>query len=143
MNMTDSEIIRDYKAASNKVKQIGILADMNECKKGRIIEILLAHGVEIPGNFKKPIETPEAAVKEALQLETVTVGRGPAEAPKIVTTVDKKAIALEDVLDMIFNAVDDFAERQDDDRPGAAAALVGYLYGVKDAYNALCGPIVR
>lgn len=142
--MTNEEICREYRQAKDPKKQIEILADYNQTTKSAIVDILRAGGEKVPGNYKpKKIETPEAAVKEALQLETVTVGRGPAEAPKIVTTVDKKAIALEDVLDMIFNAVDDFAERQDDDRPGAAAALVGYLYGVKDAYNALCGPIMR
>ena len=132
MNMTDSEIIRDYKEASNKVKQIGILADMNGCKKGRIVEILLAHGVEIPGNFKKPVETAVPAIKP----ETP-------ETLRIIRPVDKAVIILEDVLDLVFSAVDDFTNAPTDREVFSEGALVGYLSAVRDTYTAIYGPIER
>ena len=132
MNMTDSEIIRDYKEASNKVKQIGILADMNECKKGRIIEILLAHGVDIPGNFKKPVETAVPVIKP----ETP-------ETLRIIRPVDKTVIILEDVLDLVFSAVDDFTNAPTDREVFSEGALVGYLSAVRDTYTAIYGPIER
>lgn len=146
--MTNEEICREYRQAKDPKKQVEILADYNQTTKSAIVDILRAGGEKVPGNYKpKKIETPEAAMKEATQpsgwqiFDPASGGLGAAETPE--QKPSKRLIALEDVLDMIFNAVDDFAERQDDDRPGAAAALVGYLYGVKDAYNALCGPIVR
>ena len=40
MQMTESEIRRDYAGAKNENMQIGILADLNCCTKDRIREIL-------------------------------------------------------------------------------------------------------
>lgn len=51
MDMTNEEIVRDYRAAKNRTKQIGILADRNGCSKRGIVDILLEAGEEIPGNF--------------------------------------------------------------------------------------------
>lgn len=51
MIMTNEEIVRDYRAAKNRTKQIGILADENMCSKREIVEILLEAGEEVPGNF--------------------------------------------------------------------------------------------
>jgi len=43
--MTDYEIAADFRQAKNKERQIGILADLNACKKDRIINILHEKGV--------------------------------------------------------------------------------------------------
>lgn len=42
MQYTDQEIRRLYKSAKNKKKQIAILAELNRCSTGRILEIV--HG---------------------------------------------------------------------------------------------------
>ena len=48
MQMTDSEIIRNYNQAKDKKLQVGILADLNCCSKDKIEQIL--------GIAKKPQE---------------------------------------------------------------------------------------
>lgn len=50
MTMTNEEIIRDYKAAKAPSKQINILADLNQCDRKKIMEILVAGGCKLPGN---------------------------------------------------------------------------------------------
>lgn len=63
MIMTNEEIVRDYRSAKNRTKQIGILADENMCSKRGIVDILLEAGEEVPGNFlskgKKKAAVPE------------------------------------------------------------------------------------
>ena len=52
MLMTDFEIVRDFKNAAKKGKQIGILADMNGCSREKIREVLVRNGIseaELPG----------------------------------------------------------------------------------------------
>ena len=50
MQMTDDEIVRHYREARNKAKDITVLADLNTCKPKEIREILIKAG-ELP---KKP-----------------------------------------------------------------------------------------
>lgn len=58
--MTNEEIIRDYKQAAAPVKQIGILADLNQCSRQDIVKILREAGCELPKLYdKKKVETPE------------------------------------------------------------------------------------
>lgn len=45
MQMTDKEIIRSYKEALNKRKQIEVLSDLNACTREDIVNILSAAGV--------------------------------------------------------------------------------------------------
>lgn len=45
MTMSNEEIIRDYNQASNKSKQIRILADLNCCSPGEIRKVLAQAGV--------------------------------------------------------------------------------------------------
>lgn len=64
MLMSDFEIVRDYKAAAKKGKQIGILADMNGCSREKIREVLRRNGIseaELPG---KPGRKPTAEETE-------------------------------------------------------------------------------
>lgn len=53
MQMTEKEIIRSYKQALNKRKQIGVLADLNACPREDIVNILSAAGV-----YNKPGKKP-------------------------------------------------------------------------------------
>lgn len=56
MVMTNDEIVADYRAAKNRIKQIGILAEQNLCSKQKICEVLEECGEKIPGNFRtKPM----------------------------------------------------------------------------------------
>ncbi len=59
MMMTDAEIIREYREAKTPLKQIGILADENQCSRGKIVDILRAAGVELPAVYReKPGNAP-------------------------------------------------------------------------------------
>lgn len=61
MQMTDSEIIKSYKEAKEKKKQIEILAQLNACPVTTIREILIANGVQFPG--PKPKKAKEEKTK--------------------------------------------------------------------------------
>lgn len=69
MVMLPGEIAREYAAASNPRKQIGILAELNQCSRDDIRTILREQGVELPrpGRPKKepePKPTPEETFQE-------------------------------------------------------------------------------
>ena len=74
--MTKQEIIQEYRAAKNKVKQIGILADLNQVDKQTIVTFLIDVGESVPGNFlprrrKEKVHTVELEPeKEAFELTT-------------------------------------------------------------------------
>lgn len=69
MNMTNEEIVRDYRAAKSKLKQVGILADLNGCDNKTIVNILLEEGESVPGQFlqrgRKKAKRPELVELEA------------------------------------------------------------------------------
>lgn len=48
MQMTEEEIYRDWKQAKYKTKQIGVLADLNQCKRADIEAIIRAHEAPEP-----------------------------------------------------------------------------------------------
>ena len=54
MQMTDDEIVRHYREARNKAKDIPVLADLNDCKPKEIREILIRAG-ELP----QPVALPK------------------------------------------------------------------------------------
>lgn len=60
MTMTNEEIVRDFREAANKVKQIGILADLNACSKTEIRKILTDAGEAVPyaRQGEKPAKKP-------------------------------------------------------------------------------------
>jgi len=61
MIMTDEEILREYRQARYPMKQIGILADENQCSRREIADLLLAAGAELPGQcMKKKLPQPPA-----------------------------------------------------------------------------------
>ena len=69
MTMTNEEIIRDYRLSKTPQKQIGILADLNECAKADIVEILKDAGLALPGNYNRKKPAP-AVTKAATAPET-------------------------------------------------------------------------
>ena len=87
--MTDEEIVRDYQAAKSPLKQVGILAQLNNCSKERIKEILVAAGCELPAQMrprqkkeKKDEPDLEAVMRKGTPLLFPTVPR-----PRSVTLV--------------------------------------------------------
>lgn len=133
MLMSNEEICREYRQAKDQHRQIGILADQNKATKAEIVEILRASGEKVTGNYKpKRVETAAPAIKP----ETP-------ETLRIIRPVDKTVIILEDVLDLVFSAVDDFTNAPTDREVFSEGALVGYLSAVRDTYTAIYGPIER
>lgn len=65
MQMTNEEIVRSYREAKHKKEQVGILADLNACTRGQIIDILRAGGIDGRAlsrlDGKKPIKANTAA----------------------------------------------------------------------------------
>lgn len=59
MTMTNEEIVREYRQAAHPAQQIRILADLNECKKKAIVEILREAGCELPSYYNKQPKPPQ------------------------------------------------------------------------------------
>lgn len=60
MQMTDDEIVRHYREARNKAKDITVLADLNACKPKEIREILIKAGeLPQPVALSKKLEPPQ------------------------------------------------------------------------------------
>ena len=62
MQMTDSEIVKSYKEAKEKKKQIEILSQLNACDVAKIREILIANGVQFPGPKPKKVKEEKTEV---------------------------------------------------------------------------------
>lgn len=75
--MTNEEIIRDYKQAAAPMKQIKILAELNQKSTKEIAQILKEAGCDLPGQYdKKPkvekaVAEPELAVENPFDSEIV------------------------------------------------------------------------
>ena len=59
MTMTNEEICRSFRQAMQPRKQIGILAELNQCDRSRIVEILREGGETLPAPYKQ--DKPAAA----------------------------------------------------------------------------------
>ena len=67
MVMSESEIVREYRTAKNKSKQIAVLAELNAVKPDWIKDILLRHpesGYVMPGPKPKQKAAESEAVRE-------------------------------------------------------------------------------
>lgn len=56
MEMTKGEIVREYKAAKSKKRQIQILADMNQCPVDTIEKILIDEGALVKKQKIAPVQ---------------------------------------------------------------------------------------
>lgn len=73
MQMSENEIVRNYRESKNKREQVTILADLNRCDKEEIIAILLKNGVdqrELPRK-RKSKKSPEEEKKTQSATDTV------------------------------------------------------------------------
>lgn len=59
MEMTNGDIVLSFKRSGRKKTQIGILADLNECSKKEIEEILIAAGEDIRGGKRMATQQKE------------------------------------------------------------------------------------
>ncbi len=72
MQMSNRNIVKEYKESKNKAQQIKILADMNLCAPKDIKKILIEAGCAVPGNSipKKakvaPVQQKKPNVSEAV-----------------------------------------------------------------------------
>lgn len=108
MIMTDEEICRDYRAAATPQKQIGILADLNQCSKERIKQILVAGGCELPGNMRpKPKKAAAAPAAEPTSVPMSEVVAVRDALPLLVGEAALKCIV--ELTDKIFGEPDDEA----------------------------------
>lgn len=68
MTMTNEEIARDYRQAKDGLKQAKILAELNQCSKEKIVEILQEQGVKVDGRLlqkgKPKAPTPKPAAQD-------------------------------------------------------------------------------
>ena len=91
MQMSEAEIVRDYRQAKNKGHQVEILSELNLCSKQKIIDILKSNGVsqaELPRQRKKKGSTPEEQSVNPKELERVQpMAAGREELPEIVKEV--------------------------------------------------------
>lgn len=135
MQMTNSEIAASYRLAADPKKQIGILADLNDCTRTEIVDALRKEGIKLSGNYNaKKVETPKAAMQ---QPETPEGNARKAERP-----MDR--VALEDMIDIFIDALDGFREPPDGvDLSDTAKLTLAYMSGAADAFKALHGPIIR
>lgn len=93
MQMSENEIVRDYRQAKNKGHQVGILAELNLCTKEEIISILKSNGVsqaELPRNRKKTESEGQSKAESDVnqkQQEKEPVAAVTEELPEIVKEV--------------------------------------------------------
>ena len=96
MQMDEGEIIREYKQARNRMKEVGILADLNCVTKNEMAHWLRDHGQDVPKNFfigekkKKDLVPEEVVTKcEVAVVDTclLTVGEAYSIAELIDTTL--------------------------------------------------------
>ena len=86
MTMTNEEICRDYRAAKAPTKQIQILAELNQCGKDKIKQILIEGGEKLPGNM---MPKPKAMTKPVTEL---TPKQAPVAAKADIGTAAMEAI---------------------------------------------------
>lgn len=128
MQMSNEEIVRSYREAKDKAKQLGILSELNACDKQKIKDILAEGGIDhrqFPRSRKEKDARPEKAertkartakAKQAVQEKPVNTQCGednPTERPEdpkiyipeiVKQAVTEKMIQVQESMDQ--NAAD-------------------------------------
>lgn len=86
MEMTKEEIIRDYRQARYKGKQVGILADLNGCRKSGIVAILREGGVPVKALLRNRAKPSQEGKKTAQERTEPTDGELPYRNPRNTPT---------------------------------------------------------
>lgn len=63
MQMSNTDIAKEYRTAKSPRAQIGVLAELNACSRQEIADILIAQGETVPKYYQKQIESSPAAEK--------------------------------------------------------------------------------
>ena len=119
MTMTNEEIAREYRTAKDGLKQAKILAELNQCSKEKIVEILQEQGVKVDGRLLqkgKPHASPQPK-PEAEAAPEAQEGPKPQHDP--VNHPDHYTRGGIECIDAIQAAVTDL--------PGKEAWLVGQI----------------
>lgn len=67
MEMTNAEIVAEYRTAKTPSKQISVLADLNQCTRKEIVEILREAGCDLPKPYQAKVEKKE--VSDVVEIE--------------------------------------------------------------------------
>lgn len=113
MTMTNEEIARDYRQAKDGLKQAKILADLNQCSKEKIVEILQEQGVKVDGRLLRKGKPQAPARPKAPTPKPAASDPDPVNHPQHYTRGGVECI------DAIAAAVQDL--------PGKEAWLVGQI----------------
>ena len=73
MQMTPNEIVKSYKEAKEKKKQIQILSELNCCSTADIKQILRDNGVEFPGPNPKKAKEEKTKVVAVISKDAPTL----------------------------------------------------------------------
>jgi hypothetical protein len=88
MEMTNEEILRNYRQAKDRRMQIGILADLNQCGTVRIVEILTEGG--IPAEELPKIKKHKAPLQEEPKPRPVGRPRKERQDDTLESAIEKK-----------------------------------------------------
>lgn len=99
MTMTNEEICRDYRQAKKPMAQIGILAQLNNCGREKIVQILKDGGEELPGQYKPKPKGPRKPKAEANEMEV------PAPEPATEKEADENAASYSTMKDKLKHLV--------------------------------------
>lgn len=113
MTMTNEEIARDYRQAKDGLKQAKILADLNQCSKEKIVEILQEQDVKVDGRLLQKGKPKAPARPKAPTPKPAAPASDPVNHPQHYTRGGVECI------DAIAAAVQDL--------PGKEAWLVGQI----------------
>jgi len=113
MTMTNEEIARDYRQAKDGLKQAKILAELNQCSKEKIVEILQEQGVKVDGRLLQKGKPKAPARPKAPTPKPAAPDPDPVNHPQHYTRGGIECI------DAIAAAVQDL--------PGKEAWLVGQI----------------
>ena len=118
MTMSNEEIAREYRTAKDGLKQAKILAELNQCSKDKIVEILLQQGVKVDGRLLQK-GRPHAKPKPAEAAAAPAATEKPAPKHDQVNHPDHYTRGEIECIDAIQAAVTNL--------PGKEAWLVGQI----------------
>lgn len=82
MTMSNADICLEYKQAKNKANQVTVLADLNQCTRKEILDILEAEGVTIDKRLRgHPKAAKKTAGEKAARLAGKRMGHPPKPLP--------------------------------------------------------------
>lgn len=88
MKMEDGEILRSYKEAKNKFKQVGILAELNCVSKQEMAQWLKDHDQEVARNFWRKKAEEEVAEDEPIDTDETECMLSMAQAYSVAAFID-------------------------------------------------------